>query len=211
MILTDLTDENWLYSLCIRIIYMVRLSILLITFCISVEIEVTLFIAWRDSLFHGFLWFWQKVLGSRKHKSPYKSMYTWYIHNLYHFLQNGWLYASYHLSTRFSSLPGWLMLRVNKNERQGYFMGIISVDGWCFMISIGSLMFGLVLRFFGRIFWISGYPMTFLRIPNPPPSKHYVLYSMKILKHLWISTCLKREATGWNLRNHQHFTQKSNE
>ena len=91
-ILTDLTDENWLYSLCIRVIYMVRLSIWLITLCISVEIEVTLFIAWRDSLFHGFLWFWQKVLGSRKHKKPYKSMYTWYIHDLYHFLQNGFFY-----------------------------------------------------------------------------------------------------------------------
>ena len=82
LILTDLTDENWLYSLCIRVISMVRLSILLITLCISVEIEVSLFIAWRDSLFHGFLWFWQKVLGSRKHKSPYKSMYTWYIHDI---------------------------------------------------------------------------------------------------------------------------------
>ena len=78
------------------------------------SVEVTLLIAWRDSLFHGFLWFWQKVLGSRKHISPYKSMYTWYIHDLYHFLQNGWLYATYHLSTRFSSLPGWLMLRVKK-------------------------------------------------------------------------------------------------
>ena len=37
----------------------------------------------------------------------------------------------------------------SKNERQGYFMGIMWVDGWCFMISIGAFMVGLVLRFFG--------------------------------------------------------------